>query len=113
MGFKTTNYEVKRLGNVLPQAYARIVELTIDEYDIATAKFYIQQNREFTKMKEPYEVVIVKDIPITNKKENPYTTAYNYAKGQHNEYPRNEETNQIEKVVVNNSIFYGWQDDYV
>ena len=112
MGFKTTNYEVKRLGNVLPQAYARIVNLDIKD-DTATAKFVIQQNREFTKMKEPYEVVIVKDIPITNKKENPFTTAYNYAKGQHNEYPLNEKTNQVEKVVVNNSIFYGWQDDYV
>ena len=112
MGFKTTNYEIKRLGNVLSQAYARIVNLDIKD-DTATAKFVIQQNREFTKNKDPYEIVIVKDIPITNKKENPYTTAYNYAKGQHNEYPFNEETKQVEKVVVNNSIFYDWDNDIV
>ena len=112
MGFKTTNYEVKDLGDVLPQAYARIVKLTVED-DRATAKFVIQKNREFTQHKKPYEVVVVENIPITNKKENPFTTAYNYAKGQHNEYPLNEKTNQVEKVLVNNSIFYGWQDDYV
>ncbi len=110
MGFKTTNYEVKDLGEVLSQAYARIVKLTIED-DRAIAKFVIQQNREFTKNKKPYEIVIVENIPITDKKENPFTTAYNYAKGQHNEYPFNEETNQVEKVVVNNSIFHDWEDD--
>ena len=110
MGLKTTNYEVKKLGIVLPTAYAIIKDLYI-KGEYARADFVIQANRTATSEKEPLEIVKVEFA--LNRNESPFITAYKTAKGQHYENKYNEETKQVEKVVVNNSIFYGWQDDYV
>lgn len=110
MGLKTTNYEVKKLGIVSPTAYAIIKDLYI-KGEYARADFVIQANRTATSEKEPLEIVKVEFA--LNRNESPFITAYKTAKGQHYENRYNEETKQVEKVVVNNSIFYGWQDDYV
>ena len=110
MGLKTTNYEVKKLGIVLPTAYAIIKDLYI-KGEYARADFVIQANRTATSEKEPLEIVKVEFA--LNRNESPFITAYKTAKGQHYENKYNEKTKQVEKVVVNNSIFYGWQDDYV
>ena len=110
MGLKTTNYEVKKLGIVLPTAYAIIKDLYI-KGEYARADFVIQANRTATSEKEPLEIVKVEFA--LNRNESPFITAYKTAKRQHYENKYNEETKQVEKVVVNNSIFYGWQDDYV
>ena len=91
MGLKTTNYEVKRLGTFVPQAYAIIKKLHI-ENNSGKATFVVQSTRETTKILDAFDTIEMHFI--VNKKENPYVTAYNKAKGQ-------------------NGIFYGWKDDIV
>ena len=110
MGLKTTNYEVKKLGIVLPTAYAIIKDLFI-KGEYARADFVVQATRTATADKEPLEIVKVEFA--LNRNESPFITAYKTAKGQHYESKYNEETDKVEKVVVNNSVFYGWEDDYV
>ena len=110
MGLKTTNYEVKKLGIVIPTAYAIIKDLHI-KGEYARADFIIQSNRTSTADKEPLEVVKV-EFGL-NRNESPFITAYKTAKGQHYENKYNEKTNKVERVVVNNSVLYGWEDDIV
>lgn len=108
MGFKKRNYEVKKLGIVIPQAYAIIENLTIrGEY--ARADFIIQTSRPATAEKEPIERVGVEFI--LNREESPFITAYNTAKSQYETEVYNEETGEYDKVVVNQP-FYDWEDDY-
>ena len=68
MGLKKTNYEVKKLGLVLPEAYAQIVSLTVDLDGTASAIVAIQQDRNCVAtclplVSETYRVRIDKDKP--------------------------------------------------
>ena len=111
MGLKTTNYRLKKNKNVvMPQAYAIIENLYI-KGEYARADFVIQSGRVLEEGEEPLERVSV-EFPL-NRNESPFITAYKTAKGQHYELKHNEETNEVEKVPVNNSIFYGWENDIV
>lgn len=107
MGFKKTNYEVKKLGITLPEAYAIIRNLKIDGEN-GYAEIVVQSTRETTKMFTPFEVVRV-DFKV-NRKENPFVTAYNAAKAQKTVKMFNTETHQAEDKVVN-MPFYDWTDD--
>ena len=110
MGLKTTNYEIKEFGITIPQAYAIIKNLYI-KGGYARADFVVQADRTATSNKEPLQTV---KIEFTlDRNESPFITAYKYAKGQHYEVVRNEETEKYEKVLVNNSVFYGGEDDIV
>lgn len=46
MGLKTTNYEVKKFGITIPNAYARLTNISIDLAGKAFGTFEIHQNRE-------------------------------------------------------------------
>ena len=109
MGLKTTNYEVKKLGIVLPQAYAIIKNLRIDGNN-GTAEFAVQSTRDTATSLSPIETVKVSFE--VNRNENPYITAYEKAKSQREERQWNEETHKIETVLVGEH-FYGWEDDIV
>lgn len=108
MGLKTTNYEIKEFGIIIPQAYAIIKNLYI-KGGYARADFIVQADRTATSKKDPLQTVRVEFT--LDRNESPFITAYKYAKGQHYENIQNEETEKIEKVLVNNSVFYGWEDD--
>ena len=68
MGLKTTNYEISHLGIVIPEAYAKINNISINEEGYAMAQFYIQQSREDMNLNpfkvETIRVKIDKDLPI-------------------------------------------------
>lgn len=105
MGFKTTNYEAKKLGIVLPEAYAIISGLTV-KGNSGFADFSIQSTRDNSLNLQPIETVRV-DFKV-DRNESPYVTAYRQAKAQ-------KETvkvvnGKLEKVLQNEP-FYGWEDD--
>ena len=69
MGLKTTNYEAKEFGIVLPTAYARLTNVNIDVNGEAYAMFEIHQTREDVTNKSSFErknihCVIDKDLPV-------------------------------------------------
>ena len=107
MGFKKANYEVKKLGITLPEAYAIIRNLKIDGEN-GYAEIVVQSTREATGKLAPLEIVRV-DFKV-NRNENPFITAYNTAKAQKTVKMFNTETHALEDKVVN-MPFYDWDDD--
>lgn len=90
MGLKTTNYEAKKFGIVLPTAYARLASVNININGDAFGIFEIHQSREDITNKTAFDkkhisCMIDKDLPV-------YEQIYNAAKEQ---------------------IFDGWEDDIV
>ena len=108
MGLKTTNYEVKAMKTVLPEAYAYIRETRVSG-DYGTAIFAVHKNRELAQDKtvRPYE-----EIRVTfkvDRTKNDRETAYNTAKSQMpvKEWGEHGE----EEEVLRKMPFYGWEDD--
>lgn len=103
MGLKKTNYEVKKFGITLPEAYAFIHRLEVNG-DEGAAEFYIQASPRKSAMElEPYERIVVRfDY---DRQTNPYELAYNAAKIAP---AASEET----KIKVS-APFEGWEDDIV
>lgn len=109
MGFKTNNYEVKKLGITLPEAYAIIKSLTV-EGESGFAEFAIQSTRDNSLKMRPVETIRV-DFKV-NRNESPYITAYRQAKSQKEVRKFNSATRLQETVLVNEP-FYDWYDDIV
>ena len=130
MALKKTNYELKDLGIVLPEAYAFVHRVECDRYaetvteevngDISShqvdkfkgvAEFYVQNApRENAMGLKPFERHIVHFT--CNADENPVAAAYIEAKGTHIVEEYNSTTNQYVEVEKPN-IFNGWEDDIV
>ena len=89
MGLKTTNYTVESLGITVPEAYAKIKNLSVNEEGIAIAQFFIQQTREDMNLDpfkiENFRVKIDKDLPI-------FSQVY---------------------IASKEALFHGWEDDIV
>ena len=92
MGLKTTNYEVKDFGITLPQAYARLSNISVDINGEAFGVFEIHQTREDSLdteksaiQRETFNCTIDKDFPI-------HKQVYEKAKAQ---------------------LFTDWEDDIV
>ena len=69
MGLKTHSYPISGFDLILPIAYAKITNITIDAEGNANAVFSIQQSREKVSSSEPLEektleCVINKELPI-------------------------------------------------
>ena len=69
MGLKTTNYEVKKFNITIPEAYARLTNISIDVNGEAFGVFDIHQTRESLANSSPLESIQVnyminKDLPI-------------------------------------------------
>ena len=109
MGLKTTNYEVVGKGVVMPEAYAYIRKITV-ENNRGVAEFVIQSTRDNAQKLEPMETVKVSFA--VNREENPYVTAYNLAKSKREIVRANRKTGETETKWVE-SVFYGWEDDIV
>ncbi|MGN0819831.1 MAG: hypothetical protein ACI4M6_05490 [Christensenellaceae bacterium] len=117
MGLKTTNYEIKKLGIVVPEAYAIIQNIEIHGSK-GKAEFIIQSTRETTKTKQPLEKFYI-DFSI-NRNENPYITAYNTAKGTYKKIVKtkfeDEETGRIKLKNIEQDVpnrLHGWEDDII
>ena len=90
MGLKTTNYEVKDFGIVIPEAYARLTNINIDVEGEAFGTFEIHQTRESLTETNPLERIHVnyminKELPV-------HSQLYIKAKEE---------------------VFVGWEDDIV
>ena len=90
MGLKTKDYKVDKYDIVLPEAYARLVRVSIDIQGDASGMFEINKTRKDMLTKESFEVKYVsckidKNLPI-------YEQLYNKAK---------------------ETKFAGWEDDIV
>lgn len=110
MGLYKQNYESKKLGIVLPKAYALIKELHINgEY--GRAIFEIQTSRDNCFEKEPIERVELNTFKV-NRDENPYVTAYKKMREGSIEEVINPETGEKE-TVESGMPFYKWQDDII
>ena len=108
MGLKTKNYEVKKLGITIPEAYA-VANLSIDGNSCyVTVK--IQTSRENAKKLEPIETIHTHFVIDRNK--NPFEEVYNKLKGQEIIERENPVTGEKETITVN-GILYGWEDDYL
>lgn len=69
MGFKTSNYNVTKLGITVNNAYAQITDLSIDIDGNARAVFSIQQSRDTIKTSRPLDrkfvnISIDKELPV-------------------------------------------------
>ena len=97
MALKTTNYEIKEMGITLPEVVA-LVEVDTEKQ---TATFKIGVSRQAIL---DGKVVKTRKISVPfNRNENPYETAYNYAKGvRYEEY--DGQTYEVK------GILYGWED---
>ena len=114
MGLQTTNYEVKKLGITLPNAYAVVHKLTVDG-ESGTAEFHVQTSRENAFAKEPIEKVFVSFE--VERDENPLVQAYTAAKAVKmvkRWVPIENASNGVSLQDVEVQMpFYGWEDDIV
>lgn len=91
MGLKTTNYEVKALGQTLPTAYALLDSISQQKNSVL-ATFGIYTNRENASKYKPIEM---KKIHFTwDRKSNIAEQAYLLAKSK-------------------DGVLHGWDDDIV
>lgn len=87
---KKGNYDIEGLGITIPQAYARLISVSLDCNGNANAVFNIHQNREDTVEKSPLDKVYIntkidKDLPV-------YEQIY---------------------IAAKEEIFADWEDDIV
>jgi hypothetical protein len=115
MGLRTTNYEVKKLGITLPQAYAIIGEVQIAKSGSGFAKMYIQATRDNALNLQALEE---KRIDFKwDRKQDIARCIYEAAKQKKTRMEQNGELDEngmpIEVEVVVDEQFYGWYDDIV
>ena len=108
MGLKTTNYEVKKLGITIPEAYA-VADFSLDG-NSCSVTVKIQTSRENAKKLAPIETIHTHFVVDRNK--NPFEEVYNKLKGQEIVERENPETGEKETITVK-GILYGWTDDIV
>lgn len=101
MGLKKQNHTIEELGLTLPTAYAYIRNLYING-EHGVADFAIQATRDKAIGLTPLKTVSI-EFKV-NRDENPYKTAYNFAKSVITEQRR-------EKTIRHEMPFYGWTDD--
>ena len=114
MALKTTNFELKEIGQVLDTAYALITSIRtyIDKkgIDKGKATVVIQKSREACKNLSPlYSFQFEFNV---NRDENPYKTAYEILKAEPVavEFKFNP---RIKTKHITRGYCYGWEDDIV
>ena len=110
MGLKTTNYEVKKLGITLPEAYAVIGKIEMSDRGSGYAEMYIQATRENALNLQPIETKRV-DF-FWDRKSDIAETIYAAAKVEKTSRRINRETRQMEEVLID-TMFSGWDDDII
>lgn len=117
MGLKTTNYEVKRTGQVLTNAYAIVKNLTVRGLS-GYAEIIVQTSRECADkcVKGQLDAIETKRIDFkVDRDANDRETAYEEAKKKKIRREQNGELDEncipIEVEVVVDEQFFGWDDD--
>ena len=111
MGLKTNNYVSKSTGITMPEAYAVLTKLFIEDNNSARAIFAIQSSREATKQYKALDKVEINFV--WDRKTDPARMAYETAKTQTFEYTEYDEA--INEFVTKTELgtLYGWQNDIV
>lgn len=109
MGLKRTNYEVKDLDIILPEAYAIVKTLSVTRNN-GYAEIVVQSSRENAETLKPIESVKIKFK--VNPNENPFVTAYKEATKRSVMEVWDEVTGEL-TTVEKPAIFDGWQNDIV
>jgi hypothetical protein len=114
MGLKTTNYEVKKLGITLPEAYAIVKDLEVHGTS-GYAIIAVQSSRENADkvVKGQMQALEEKRVDfVVNRDANDRATAYEAAKKEKTTRRMNRETRKMEEVVID-EMFKDWEDDIV
>lgn len=114
MGLKIKNYEVKKLGIIIPEAYAIVKDLTVRGSN-GFAIIAVQSTRENALKCISGSMQALEEVRvdfIVNRDENDRATAYKAAKSQINAKVYNRDTGKLEDTFIN-MPFYGWEDDYI
>lgn len=110
MGLKTTNYEVKKLGITLPEAYAIIGNLHIEKNGSGYAEMYVQATRDNVLNLQPLETKRV-DF-VWDRQADIAETIYATAKVEKTAQRYNRET-KAQETVVTDTMFSDWEDDII
>ena len=119
MGLRTTNYEVKRTGEVLTNAYAMVKNLTVRGLS-GYAEIIVQTSRENADkcIKGQLDAIETKRIDFkVDRDANDRATAYEAAKKKKTRMEQNGKLDEngmpiVVEVVVDEQ-FYGWDNDIV
>lgn len=110
MGLKTTNYEIKEIGMVLPKAYALLYEMRLGAH-CGTAVFHIQTAPRANAL----SLTPLKRVVINfewDRNQNPVEAAYTEAKAM--KYKKQWDPAEKKYIDVEApQPFYGWEDDIV
>ena len=110
MGLKQENYELKKVGITIPEAYAVLRNLIIESDNRVRAIFAIQQSREMTSTHDPLKKVEVHFV--WDRKTDPAKMAYKEAKKQMiTRAVKNENGEWVEQEFPGE--LNGWEDDIV
>lgn len=112
MGLKKQNYESKKLGITLPEAYAYITDFKLKESGGKTygrAIFAIQTSREACVSKAPIEEVVLESIELDRSK-NVLAQAYEKMK-EGSTYEVEDPITHEKQVISSGMPFYKWHDD--
>lgn len=109
MGLKTTNYFVKNLGISLPNAYAKIRTLVLENDGTVRATFGIQQSRELLDSYSPIEIVSVQTKNVWDRKTPLEKVAYEAVKQE--TYKSKDEYSEIEIEKTDFNALFGWDND--
>lgn len=108
MGLKTRNYEVKKLGITLPEAYAVIGKIEMSDNGNGYAEMHIQATRENALKLQAMDVKRV-DF-VWDRKRSIAECIYDAAKVEKTARRMNRETHKVETIITD-SMFKDWQDD--
>lgn len=117
MGLKTKNFTIKRTGQFLETAYAKLEELIYTKYNTITAVFGIHLSRKYLDdpTLEPIELVTLTSTECNytvDRNKSFQEEAYNMAKTQIIKKPSRDDTGKRITLDIP-GIFNGWDDDYV
>lgn len=110
MGLKTTNYEIKEIGMVLPNAYALLYEMRLCGHS-GTATFHVQASPRTNALSlKPLKSVMVNFE--WDRRLNPVEAAYAEAKAMR--YKKTWDSAEKKYIDVEApQPFYGWEDDII
>lgn len=111
MGLKTTNYEVKSKGVILPTAYARIKTLVLNSNGVCNVVFAVQANREAIEELSPIDEI--KMNFKWDRQVNMAEEAYTIAKTKVDTFEHYDP--ETEKTIIETEYgpLYGWEDDII
>ena len=112
MGLKTTNFEAKKMGEVLPEAYAIIRKIVTGENGQGVATIGVHRTRELASNPniKPFHEEKIYFTVVRNV--NDRETVYKKATTPYKSVEPNEEIGKDEEVIKY-PFFYGWENDII